>query len=168
MEAIARKKFDSSLFDSAKNIGGFEIPMMMEQTPSENNRIKLGTKKDSLGIPKMIIDYQVSDSDKNRLWRSLDIVAQEVGAQSLGRLKLLKERSNRIWGDQLGFSNHHMGTTRMSTSPKTGVVDLNQRVFGTENLYISGSSVFSTGGNVPPTLTIAAMTIRLAEHIKNE
>ncbi len=167
LEAIARKKFDSHLFDDANNVGGFEIPMMMEQTPSEDNRIKLGTKRDALGIPKIIIDYKISDSDKNRLWTSLEVVAQEIGAQSLGRLKLLKNRASRIWNDQLGFSNHHMGTTRMSTTPETGVVDSNQLVFGTENLYITGSSVFSTGGNVPPTLTIVAMTIRLAEHLKN-
>ena len=71
-----------------------------------------------------------------------------------------------MWGSQLGFGNHHMGTTRMSDSYDKGVVDSNQRVFGTKNFFIGGSSVFPTGGHVPPTLTIAAMTIRLAEHIK--
>jgi choline dehydrogenase-like flavoprotein len=167
LEAVARKKFDATLFEGANDIGGFEMPIMMEQTPTEDNRIRLGKEKDKLGIPKIIIDYKITDADKNRLWRSLEVIAQEVGVQSLGRLKLLRNRSKRIWHDQLGFSNHHMGTTRMSASPDKGVVDSYQRVFGTKNLYISGSSVFSTGGHVPPTLTIVAMTIRLAEHIKN-
>ena len=102
------------------------------------------------------------------MWRSLDLVAGELGAKSLGRVRLLKERSERIWGDQLGFGHHHMGTTRMSQYERDGVVDGNQRVFGTQNLFMGGSSVFATGGHVPPTLTIVAMSIRMAEHLAKE
>jgi choline dehydrogenase-like flavoprotein len=38
---------------------------------------------------------------------------------------------------------HHMGTTRMAASPQFGVVDANCKVFGTENLYVAGSSIFA-------------------------
>jgi choline dehydrogenase-like flavoprotein len=61
---------------------------------------------------------------------------------------------------------HHMGTTRMHNNPKEGVVDSNSSVHGVENLYIAGSSVFPTGGYANPVLTITALTIRLADHIK--
>ena len=71
-------------------------------------------------------------------------------------------------GDQLGYGHHHMGTTRMSERYEEGVVDSHQKVFGTNNLYVAGSSVFSTGGHVPPTLTIVAMTVRLAEILSRE
>ena len=47
-----------------------------------------------------------------------------------------------------------------------GVVDVNSRVHGIENLYIAGSSVFPTAGHANPTFTIAAMAIRLADHLK--
>ena len=60
---------------------------------------------------------------------------------------------------------HHMGTTRMSESPKSGVVDVNCRVHGIANLYIASSSVFPTCGFANPTLTILALTLRLADHI---
>lgn len=60
---------------------------------------------------------------------------------------------------------HHMGTTRMSHDPKTGVVDSQCRVHGYSNLYIAGSSVFPTGGWANPTLTLLALTHRLAEHL---
>jgi choline dehydrogenase-like flavoprotein len=59
---------------------------------------------------------------------------------------------------------HHMGT-RMHDSPKLGVVDRNCRVHGTNNLYIAGSSVFPTAGGDFPTITIVALTLRLADHI---
>jgi choline dehydrogenase-like flavoprotein len=63
--------------------------------------------------------------------------------------------------------NHHIGTTRMSDSPETGVVDKNCKVFGVSNLYIAGSSVFSTSSVVNPTYTIIAMSLRLGNYLKN-
>jgi choline dehydrogenase-like flavoprotein len=59
-----------------------------------------------------------------------------------------------------------MGTTRMHIDPQQGVVDENCRVHGISNLFIAGSSVFPTGGYANPTLTIIALAIRLADHLK--
>jgi choline dehydrogenase-like flavoprotein len=63
-------------------------------------------------------------------------------------------------------ASHHLGTTRMSADAKTGVVDANCQLHGVDNLYIAGSSVFPTAGHANPTLTIAAMSLRLADHLK--
>jgi choline dehydrogenase-like flavoprotein len=38
-------------------------------------------------------------------------------------------------------------------------------VHGVDNLFIAGGSVFPTGGYINPTLTIAALTLRLADHV---
>ena len=61
---------------------------------------------------------------------------------------------------------HHMGATRMSDSEHTGVVDKNCRVFGVDNLYVAGSSVFPTVGYANPTYTIVALALRLADHLQ--
>ena len=66
---------------------------------------------------------------------------------------------------QVYGTSHHMGTTRMSADPQQGVVDRECRVHGVENLYVAGSSVFPTSGANFPTISIAAMTIRLADHL---
>jgi len=166
MEAVARKQFDTTLFDDATAISGFQIPMMIEQTPHRSNRIYLSKRKDKLGIPKLNIEWELKQSDRDYLWRTLELFGRDLGALSLGRLRLLKERSSRLFGDQMGFGHHHMGTTRMSDSPETGVVDSHQKIFGTNNFYVAGCSVFPTGSHIPPTLTIAATTIRLAQHLK--
>ncbi|MGZ8552179.1 MAG: GMC oxidoreductase, partial [Chitinophagaceae bacterium] len=59
-------------------------------------------------------------------------------------------------------------TTRMTEDPKTGVVDANCKVHGIDNLYAAGSSCFTTGGAVNPTLSIVAIAIRLSDHIKQK
>ena len=167
-EGISRQKFKTKLFDDAEEIEGFMVYMMMEQTPHRDNRIKLSANKDRFGIPKIEIDWTLTDSDKENLWKALEVLAQDVGERSLGRLKILKEREQRMWREGIGFGHHHMGTTKMAANEKEGVVDKNQKVFGTKNLYVAGSSVFPTGGHVPPTLTITATSIRLAQHIEKE
>jgi choline dehydrogenase-like flavoprotein len=70
------------------------------------------------------------------------------------------------WPTLMPTSKHHMGTTRMSQDPRLGVVDKDCRVHEVGNLYIAGSSVFPTAGMANPTLTIVALAVRLADHIK--
>jgi choline dehydrogenase-like flavoprotein len=55
----------------------------------------------------------------------------------------------------------------MSTSLKTGVVDSNLKVFGVKNLWIAGSSVFSTSGHANPTLSIVQFSLRLGNHLSS-
>jgi choline dehydrogenase-like flavoprotein len=168
LEGVSRKRFDKKIFESANVFSGYQLPIMFEQSPDRTNRVKLGNNVDRYGIKKILIDWELKKYDKENLWKALEIIAQEFGALSLGRIRLLKERSTRIWGSQLGFGHHHMGTTRMSSQYNQGVVNKNHIVYGTKNLFIGGSSVFPTGGHVPPTLTIVAMAIRLADIIFKE
>ena len=65
-------------------------------------------------------------------------------------------------------TGHHLGTTRMHDDPQHGVVDQNCKVHDLDNLFIAGSSVFSTGPRVNPTLNIIALAIRLADHLRTK
>ena len=66
------------------------------------------------------------------------------------------------------FGNwHHLGTTRMHHDAAHGVVDENCRVHEMTNLYIAGGSVFPTGGYANPSLTIVALSLRLADHLRS-
>jgi choline dehydrogenase-like flavoprotein len=66
------------------------------------------------------------------------------------------------------FGNwHQLGTTRMHPDPARGVVDENCRVHEMHNLYIAGGSIFPTGGYANPSLTIVALSLRLADHVKS-
>jgi choline dehydrogenase-like flavoprotein len=63
-------------------------------------------------------------------------------------------------------SFHHMGTTRMGEDPETSVVDSDCQIHDVTGLFVAGSSVFPASGYVNPTLTIIALAIRLADHLK--
>lgn len=62
-------------------------------------------------------------------------------------------------------SHHHLGATRMGHDPWTGVTDDYGRVFGAENLFVTGQSIFPSGGWANPTLTSIALALRLADRL---
>ena len=64
--------------------------------------------------------------------------------------------------------NHPSGNTAMATNPDDGVCDSNLKVFGVENLHLASSSVFPHMSAYAPTLTTAALTLRLAAHLNGE
>jgi choline dehydrogenase-like flavoprotein len=148
--------------------GGYAIPMMLEQCPDKDNRVFLTEERDALGLRKGRISWRLPQTERDNLKRLIELFAKGTGMQGLGlvRSMLAVDDTDRRFEELMNFGHHHMGTTRASADPKTGVVDANQRVHGRENLYVAGSSVFPTGGNVPPTTTIVATTIRLADHLK--
>jgi choline dehydrogenase-like flavoprotein len=53
----------------------------------------------------------------------------------------------------------------MADSPERGVVDRNLRVFGTENLYVTGAGTFPTTSNANTTFTAVTFTTRLVDHL---
>ncbi len=147
----------------------YNLYISSEQAPNFDSRVKITEEKDRLGMKKIQLDWRLTQLDKRTIQVLTKAIAAELGRLNLARLKvedwLLTDDNN--WSPTLGKGNHHMGTTRMSDDPKKGVVDKDCRLHGMDNLYIAGSSVFSTGGYSPPTLTIVALGVRLADHLKD-
>jgi choline dehydrogenase-like flavoprotein len=148
--------------------GGYLVEMMMEQRPDPDNRIVLTEEHDHLGLRKGKVFWRVPQQEKDDFNRLINLFAKGVGAEGVGFVRsfLAEDDTGRRFHELLNFGSHHMGSTRASTDPKKGVVDADQRVHGRSNIYIAGSSIFPTGGHVPPTATIVATTIRLADHLR--
>ncbi|MUL38962.1 GMC oxidoreductase [Gloeocapsopsis dulcis] len=113
---------------------------------------------------------QIELTNDDTSWRSLLERSQQILDQAISRsdssqLEIVLHE-DKYWQSLRG-SYHHIGTTRMSTNPKLGVVNADCQVHGISNLYVTGSSVFPTSGLSNPTLTIVALAIRLADHIKD-
>lgn len=132
-----------------------------EQEPVESNQVSLIDEKDQLGMQKVKLRCQVHDHELESYRRSLELMGRAFGLEKRGRMRIDIDNNSHVAGGA-----HHIGTTRISRDPQQGVVDLNCRVHGLENLYIAGSSVFPTAGFANPTLTILALSLRLADHIE--
>jgi choline dehydrogenase-like flavoprotein len=170
---------DFNLFSAIKKIvceikgenyssNNWNLGVGLEQPPRLTNNLKLHDTKDALGVPKINMFWDdLSKIEKDTVVKSVKTMARELGLLGTGKIKFKNEL---LSGQSYKFNdpiNHHIGTTRMSESSKTGVVDKNCKVFGVSNLYIAGSSVFTTSSIVNPTYTIIALSLRLGEYLKN-
>jgi choline dehydrogenase-like flavoprotein len=142
----------------------------IEQAPNPASRVTLDTEKDGLGVPRASLHWELTDFEKRSIRKIYELLGQEVGKSATGRIKMMDyliDKNDRSWPSFTGGGWHHMGTTRMSDDPKEGVVDSDCKVHGISNLFIAGSSCFTTAGAPNPTLTLVALTLRLSDHIKN-
>jgi choline dehydrogenase-like flavoprotein len=62
-------------------------------------------------------------------------------------------------------SHHWMGATRMADSPDDGCVDRHLRYHGLDNLHVASASVFPSASSTNPTLTLAALALRLGDQL---
>lgn len=144
----------------------YEIETVLEPMPDRENRVELIDAVDRHGVPKIRLTWKRHEIERRSHRHALDLVRQAVEAKGYGRTTI----DPGIWEPERWDASvittwHHMGTTRMAFAPSEGVVDVNCRVFGTSNLYVTGSSVFVTGGGVPPTFNVATLALRLAAHV---
>jgi choline dehydrogenase-like flavoprotein len=146
------------------------LRFQIEQEPSKYNRITLISEKDKIGLNRVNFNWNFSTLERRTIDIATAYAASLLHTSRSGSLLLdsmLANNKNDLPSDLRG-GQHHSGTTRMSISPKDGVVDINLKVHGSKNLFICGSSVFPTNGWVNPSFTIAAFGIRLADHIEKK
>jgi choline dehydrogenase-like flavoprotein len=158
-----KKVFQKSLLTQQLNC--CDTHLIGEQAPNPDSRITLSRDRDRLGLNRVQLDWRLSPIDKYTIKRSQQLIAEEFARSGLGQIQLELSDDDAAWRSVTG-SYHHIGTTRMSNNPRQGVVNEHCQVYGIDNLYIAGSSVFSTSGLSNPTLTIVALAIRLADRIK--
>ena len=137
----------------------------IELMPDPERRLTLTGETDALGMPRLNLAMTISDGDFARYRRTLTELGRQMLAARSGMIRL--DRKTRAeWLEVMDWGNHHLGTARMHTDPKRGVVDADCKVHGIGNLYIAGSSVFPTYGSSNPTMNLVALTLRLADHVK--
>ena len=148
----------------------FQLFTRVEQAPNPNSRVTLDTEKDSLGMPRAMLHWELTPFEKRSIRQIYTLIGEEVGRTGIGRVRLmeyLRDEKDESWPEFTGGGWHHMGTTRMSEDPKQGVVDANCKVHGISNLFVAGASCYVTAAAPNPTLTLIALTIRLADHLKD-
>lgn len=147
-----------------------KFQIIVEPEPNPDSRVTLSlTEKDQLNMPRVRVNWRLGTAVQRTLDRTLELVAEELRMNGVADVALDEKIEGHAWPSSLEMEGtwHHMGTTRMHDSPRHGVVDRHCKVHGLNNLYIAGSSVFPTAGANFPTITIAALSFRLAEHLSH-
>lgn len=143
----------------------FVIRGYLDQYPNPENRVQLSGVESDMGLPTSDISWTFTQSDRQSVIAFLKMLDEALQRQGVGAIDYAPLTAREDEWPLTGIHSHFMGTTRMGANERVGVVDMNCRVFGQSNLYVSGPSTFSTYGYANPFLTISALGLRLAQHI---
>jgi choline dehydrogenase-like flavoprotein len=161
---LARRRLPYTLVPNAD--GSYPLEFNCEQTPEAANRITLTGEHDQQGIRRVHVNWRLCDTDIDSACRGFRLLRDSINASSRSRLEFNDEKLREDIAQSAPLGGHHIGTTRMGHSERDGVVDKDCGVFGIQNLFIASAAVFPTSGYANPSLTIVALAIRLAEHLK--
>jgi choline dehydrogenase-like flavoprotein len=147
--------------------GEFGVRSLVEQSPDRSNRVMLQEQTDAFGQQKTKVLWRWNELDLRSICRAEQIFKEELAAAGIGTFIPVGEAIGPH-PRKFNSPHHFLGTTRIHVNPRNGVVDADCRVHDVSNLFIAGSSVFPTGGFANPTLTIIALGLRLADHLRSE
>jgi len=147
-------------------INGFVLESKPEQAPNPDSRVTLDADRDAFGLRRVKVDWRMLPLDRRTAIRGEEVIDAELRRLGIGSMAPLAPQEIESWPENLESGWHQLGTTRMHIDERHGVVDANARVHGLSNLFVAGGSVFPTGGSAPPTLTIVALAVRLAAHLR--
>ncbi|MGE5506175.1 MAG: GMC oxidoreductase [Actinomycetota bacterium] len=142
--------------------GAYAVDYNAEQVPNPDSRVMLGEGVDAFGMPRLKVDWRITETDLAGIVGTHRLLAAELAACGAGRLDVDEAA---ILDGYKAAASHHIGTARMADDPARGVVDRHCRVHGIDNLYLASSAVFPTSSHANPTLTIVALAARLAAHL---
>jgi choline dehydrogenase-like flavoprotein len=141
----------------------YSLYVRAEQAPDPMNRVRLDEdRRDALGMPRARLEWRMHPIDIASVNGWLALLRQDLHERGAGEVIL----PSNDWRDGVIGGPHHMGTTRMSSDPRRGVVDADCRVHTVDNLYVAGSSVFATSGHANPTFTLLCLALRLADTLR--
>jgi len=158
--------YDHRIFVPSKSKISFMI--QAEQTPLKESRIKIDPNViDENGLPRVILDWQLFGGDLLSIKQFTVRADRALRKAGLARLEIIEDlyEEEPNFMESLHDTYHQSGGALMGTSDQDGIVNRNLKVFGTENLYVAGSSTFRTGSGANSVFTALAFATRLVEHL---
>ncbi|VFR49857.1 Glucose-methanol-choline (GMC) oxidoreductase:NAD binding site [plant metagenome] len=161
---LAARKFPSVIVHP--RAPRYSLDFHAEQEPNAESRVTLGDGLDALGMRRLHVDWRYTGRDVHTVKAALAEFAQELEKWGHARFDYDPDSVEHEMTRYGAYGGHHIGTARMGNDPRDSVVDAHCRLHEADNLYLAGSAVFPTSSQANPTLTIVAMALRLADHLK--
>lgn len=162
---LAERKFPSIIVKS--RLGHYSLDFHAEQQPSPASRVTLTEERDELGLPRLLVDWRYTPHDITTVREAVRLFAADIARSRIGTFDYDPATIELEMARYGAYGGHHLGTARMGSNPRTSVVDADCRVHGLQNLYVAGSAVFPTSSQANPTLTVVALAVRLAAHLRS-
>ena len=124
----------------------------------DDNRVELTDEVDQWGVPIPRIVGSIRENEL-RMREGMKNDGAEM-LEAAGAVNVSTWEANY----RLGEGIHEMGTARMSATPETGCVDVNNRVHEIPNLYVTDGAFMTSAGCQNPSLTYMAFTARAVDH----
>lgn len=162
---LARPRLPGFFLRSPNNV--YALHYHAEQLPHADSRVTLADATDRHGLRRLRIDLRYQQADAESVVRTHQLLDRHLRETGAGQLDFWMPEAERVDHVMAHASDgfHQIGTARMAFDWRGGVVDTNCRVFGTRNLHVASSAVFPSSGQANPTLTILALSARLAHHL---
>ena len=146
----------------------FNLDIHCEQSPTVDSYVTLSDEVDDYGLFKLKVHWHPDDGDMDNLAVNIQKLIEQVGANCDYCCYLSCDEIKSELLRHGAFGGHFIGTTKMGKDSTESVVDLNLKLHGADDLYVLSSSVFPTSSHANPSLTIAALAVRLADYLKAE
>lgn len=163
---LAKRKLPYTLIANAD--GSYPIEFNSEQLPRANNRVRLTDERDRDGLRRVEVSWSLDDDEIDAALRAFLELREAVARTAHCRVEFDEAQLRAQLARSVPVGGHHIGTARMGASAREGVVDSNCTVFGLDNLHLASAAVFPTSSHANPTLTIVALAIRLAAHLRSK
>jgi choline dehydrogenase-like flavoprotein len=148
-----------------------QIGVQAEQVPLADSRISIDPGvRDVYGLPKVIVDWRIGNLELETVRKFAVMLRDSLEKAQIGQLNIDQGLLNLdpSYLRQMHDTYHQAGGAIMGFSDQDGVVDRDLRVFGTDNLYVGGASIFRTSSNANVTFTAMMFATRLAERLLRE
>ncbi len=162
---VAEMTFGAALKESLTEPGSWKMNLLAfgEILPDHSNKIYLSkTVKDKWGLPVLAMDVELKE---NEIKMRKDMMAD---AAEMLEASGVKDVSTYDVGYAPGQGIHEMGTARMGRDPKTSVLNGNNQVWDSLNVFVTDGACMTSASCVNPSLTYMALTARAADFAVNE
>ena len=117
-------------------------------------------------MPRINIDWRYSEQDLRTVSVALSAFKNALAQSKVGNFTYQLDEVEAEMTRYGAYGGHHLGTARMGTDSATSVVNTDCRLHETDNVYVVGGAVFPTSGQANPTLTVVALALRAADHLR--
>ena len=162
---LAKRKLPSVVLRDGRN--RYVLDVNAEQTPNPDSRVYLSDEADALGVPRLHIDWRTTDQDRDMVARAMPLLQAAFGASGAAEIEFGARTPTEYAANLTRIGGHHIGTARMGATADEGVIDANGQAFDCRGLYVAGAAMFPTSGFANPTLVLVALSLRLAQHLKD-